>query len=105
MTRTVKDYSAVLVRVLVAIGGFRAKHKYWPSRVELGEASIGSLVTKHMTAQGMANLMEKVELAAGYEGDVLASGRGSDSFSYGNESANADLGQTCDWLGIELPQE
>lgn len=105
MTSTVKDHSAVLVRLLCTLNGFHAKHRDWPVSVALDPDGLSALVTKHLTPLGLFRLQEKFELVEGAAGDVVASGREGASFSYSAESGHDAPALAHLWLGLDLPDE
>lgn len=104
MNTTIKRPGGVLVRVLTTLNEFKAKHGYWPKKVELEAESLAALATYHLTPLGFFLLQSKIELSPGREGDVVATGREGNAYSYSNElgkfegaSNRADL-----WLGLEI---
>lgn len=105
MSSTVRKHSAVLVRVLSALNGYHAKHGGWPSSLALDSGGLAALVVTHLTPEGLYRLQTKVELLQGMDGDVVASGRDGQTFSYGNELNNEAPQLAHLWLGLELEGE
>lgn len=105
MTPTVKDHSAVLVRLLCALNGFRVKYGSWPRTVELPPQATAALVTTHLTPLGLLRLQERLALIEGAEGDIVVRGTADEVFSYSQESGHDAPALAVGWLGLELPDE
>lgn len=105
MSETVKDHSAVLVRLLCALNGYRAKYEEWPEAVALEASALAALVTAHLTPLGLYRLQSKVELREGAVGDVVAYGRKGQQFSYSKESGHEAEPLALQWLQWEIPPE
>jgi hypothetical protein len=109
MNKTIKSPGGITVRMVEALNGFRRKHGYWPTTLTAESAFISFLATKSLTPLGFFLLQSKVELVEGSEGALIASGRGADTFDYGEEGwqdlADAqDRGAAVDaraWLGLD----
>ena len=108
MNKTIKSPGGITVRVIEALNGFRRKHGYWPSTLTADSALISFLATKSLTPLGFFLFQSKVELVEGAEGDVVASGRYGDTFSYGNEGwqdlpvrEGTEVVDARAWLGLD----
>lgn len=108
MNKTIKSPGGILVRAIDALNGFHRKHGYWPSTLTADSALISFLATTSLTPLGFFLLQSKVELIEGVEGDVVATGRDGDSFSYGNEGWHdlpvrdgAAIFDARAWLGLD----
>lgn len=108
MNKTIKSPGGITVRVIEALNGFKRKYGYWPSKLMAESELITFLATTSLTPLGFFLLQSKVELVAGSRGDIVATGRGSDSFSYGNEgwqgapgSEGTEAVDARTWLGLD----
>jgi hypothetical protein len=104
MSKRIKRPGGVTARVVATINGFKAKHGYWPTRIEAEAATIIALATHYLTPFGFFLVQMKVELTEGAIGTVVARGRGKDAFDYSNEESAWTDSQPFDasaWLGLE----
>lgn len=104
MTKTVNHPRGVLVRVLITLNEFKAKHGYWPAAIGIQPDSLAALATYHLTPLGFFLLQSKVSIHAGHEGDVVATGKDGDVYSYSNELGDFDdaANRADKWLGLDL---
>ena len=100
--RTIAQGGGVLVRSLMAIGGFNVKYGKWPTGLTLGAGSISNLRHSHLTPKGYALLQSKVEVVEGEDESVYTFGEDGEVFDYGSESLGGDVGQPAqEWLGLK----
>ena len=103
MKKTIKTAGGVVVRFIEALNGFKTKFGYWPDVLEAESETIAALATHCLTPYGFFLLQSKVELRPGAEGKILAKGRGTDFFDYGEEGWQVEEGHKHDaraWLGL-----
>lgn len=105
MSTTIKDHSAVLVRVLSTLDGFRAKHESWPESLEMDAHALAALMTIHLTPLGLFQLQSKMKLVVGVEGDVVARDRRNRIFSYSGELDPDAPARALRWLDFDLPED
>lgn len=99
---TIAQGGGVLVRSLVAIGGFQAKFGKWPTGLTLGAGSISNLRHSHLTSEGFALLESKLEIVEGEDERVYAIGEDGDVFDYGAETVEGNVWQPAqDWIGLK----
>lgn len=103
-TKAIRSDGGVLVRITEAINGFRTKHGYWPSQIEISDGTLAALVTYHLTPFGFFLLQSKVELVRSEEDALIAKGdNGRAVFDYGSEGWQSVEGHQHNaraWIGI-----
>ena len=88
-----------LVRLLLAVEGFRARYRRWPQRIRFREGYIDEL-QKLLTEEGFRNLTSKLELVADDVDGIFAEDDLGGLFSYGqalSSDGKSDL-PAREWL-------
>lgn len=101
-TLAIQHVGSNLVRVLTAIDGFRRKHGSWPNQLQMHEAALVDLVTRHLTPFGFFLLQSKLKLEVAPETNIIAFDQHGRSFDYGQEGRHhePDGISAADWLGF-----
>lgn len=100
--KTIAQGGGVLVRSLVAIGGFRAKFGKWPTVLTLSAGSISNLRNGHLTPEGFALLESKLRIVEGKDESVYAIGDDGQVFDYGAETVEGNVWQPAqEWAGLK----
>jgi len=104
MSKTIKSQGGITVRFIEAINGFNTKYGHWPTALEAEGDTIASLATASLTPLGFFLLQSKVDLTIGEEGKIVAKGKDSEIFDYGEEGWQTPEGHkhsARQWLGID----
>lgn len=98
----VQHHGGNLVRVLAAIDGFRRRHGSWPERLQMHDAALVDLVTRHLTPFGFFLLQSKLKLEISRETNIVAVDQHGRSFDYGREGQHHKPSgvSAADWLGF-----
>ena len=102
-----EDHDRSWRRLCAAVGGFRAEHGAWPSRVRLDQRYIAELRDKLLSPGDFQVLASKIELIPEPGAEFVAEdgqGRSYRDRSGARDGASGDI-DAEGWLGIEpLPE-
>jgi hypothetical protein len=101
----VKEYQGYLIRMLKTIGGFKAKHGQWPTRLRLAADAFRLLENSALTPFGFQLLTAKLQLVADDIDTLIAEDDNGLRLEYGEENpSEGDLfGGADEWVwGVKV---
>jgi hypothetical protein len=95
------------VRFCLAVGGFRAKHGSWPTRMRLDPRSLETFRTSLLSPADFEKLQAKVRLIPETDASFVAEDEQGRTYSQASESHHGEPEEfdPQEWLGVEaLPE-
>ena len=88
------------MRMCVAVNGFRARYRIWPTRVRLPAAYLSNLRDDVFTAAGFALVTAKIELVVDETAPIIAEDDDGHQFNYDHDKSDGESDiQAQDWFG------